>query len=236
MNLRRLSTFSPMSVEKISSALTTSSSLHLQQRARFGVHGGVPELLGIHFAQPFEPRDGEIFLGVVQHVGQNIGAFSLATLSPLRVTGEGRMIESAIDVARQRPQPLVFRVRSKRPVDFVSPAIASRCRDQPARAGCALRRKRSSASRSSLAFRWLRLSFSRAFLSSKSVFVLGDRCAPAVPPRAAVAQAALQLVDDLLVFLHVQQEIASAPGLRAVAPSFGFHDVIFGGAPHHLAG
>ena len=27
--------------------------IHFQQRARFGVHGGFPELLGVHFAQPF---------------------------------------------------------------------------------------------------------------------------------------------------------------------------------------
>jgi hypothetical protein len=59
--LRRASTFSPISVVKIPAA-TASSSFTLAQGARVRVHGRVPQLLGVHFAQALESRDGEIFL------------------------------------------------------------------------------------------------------------------------------------------------------------------------------
>ena len=47
---------------------------HFQQRARFGVHRGGPELLGIHFAQALEARDGEFFLRVFENVIQQLRA------------------------------------------------------------------------------------------------------------------------------------------------------------------
>ena len=43
---------------------------HLEERARFGVHRGFPELLGIHFAEALEARDGELLFGVFEDVIQ----------------------------------------------------------------------------------------------------------------------------------------------------------------------
>ena len=60
MNLRRLSTSSPISVEKISFGLGDVLQIHLEQRARFGVHGGFPELLGVHLAQTLVALDGDL--------------------------------------------------------------------------------------------------------------------------------------------------------------------------------
>src|SRR3989475_10880591 len=45
---------------------------HLEQRARFRVHGGFPELRGIHLAQALEPGDGELLLRVFEHEGQHV--------------------------------------------------------------------------------------------------------------------------------------------------------------------
>src|SRR5947207_11523538 len=47
--------------------------LHLQQRTRVRVHGGVPKLLGVHFPQTLKSRDGEVFLGVFHHVVEYVG-------------------------------------------------------------------------------------------------------------------------------------------------------------------
>ena len=52
-----------MRIVKISSAPTASSIGHLQQAPRLGVHGRVPELLGIHLAEAFVALDGEALFG-----------------------------------------------------------------------------------------------------------------------------------------------------------------------------
>ena len=103
MNLRRSSTFSPISVEKIVLGGDGVFQAHLQQRARLGVHRGFPELLGIHFAQALESRDGEIFLRVFEDVVQHVRAlFPWSTLSPLRVTVNGGLSHSSICLRRAR--------------------------------------------------------------------------------------------------------------------------------------
>ncbi len=121
MNLRRSSTFSPISVVKIFSAATTSSSFHLQQRARFGVHGGFPELLGIHFAQALEPGDGELFFGVLEDVGEHFGGACLGDFVAVARHGEGRLIGFG-DGAGQRAQTLVIGLDSQRPIDAAGEA------------------------------------------------------------------------------------------------------------------
>ena len=219
MNLRRSSTFSPISVVKISSAATTSSSLTLQQRARLGVHRGFPELLGIHFAQALEPRDGEIFLGVLQHVGQHVARHSpSSTLSPLRVTVKGGL--SAI---RRSPRPASRRRlysgrRRKRPID--SRRWRRRHCPAPIRRGCAPRRRRSLPSRSSFAFSMALGSFSSAFLSSKSAF-FSRSLAASKSTRRRLAQPPRHLGGDQIVLLHVQQELRQRGALER-APSLGF--------------
>src|SRR6266852_3569410 len=42
---------------------------HLQQGTRVRVHRRVPELLGVHFAQALESRDGEVFFGITRFKG-----------------------------------------------------------------------------------------------------------------------------------------------------------------------
>ena len=57
MKPRRASTSSPMSVEKISSAIARSPRRDLQQRAGRGVHGRLAQLVPVHLAEPLEPAD-----------------------------------------------------------------------------------------------------------------------------------------------------------------------------------
>ena len=100
MNFRRLSTFSPISVEKISSAACGVVKAHPEQRARFRIHRGFPELVGIHFAQAFEPRDREIFFGVFQDVGEHVRRFFLHDLVAVAGHRERRMIEFTDQIGR----------------------------------------------------------------------------------------------------------------------------------------
>src|SRR5215469_6142310 len=89
-----------------------------QQGARFRVHGGFPELRGIHFTKALEPRDGEVFFGVFHDVGQNIGGVFLGGLVAIPGDGEGRLVE-LLDLFGQGAQALVFGRRSQGPIDFL---------------------------------------------------------------------------------------------------------------------
>jgi hypothetical protein len=60
INFRRLSTSSPISVEKMFSVSARSCKIHLQQRARLGAHGCRPQLIRVHFAQPFVALYGNL--------------------------------------------------------------------------------------------------------------------------------------------------------------------------------
>ena len=57
MNLRRGSTSSPISVEKIRSASTASLDLHLQQGSLFRIHCCFPELARVHLTEPLVALD-----------------------------------------------------------------------------------------------------------------------------------------------------------------------------------
>ena len=116
MNLRRSSTFSPISVVKIVLRLDHVFELHLQQRARLGVHGGGPELVGIHLPQALEARDGELLLGVLEHESQHLRGVLLAHLVAIARDRERRLIRGG-DGPAQRPQPLLVGRRSQRPID-----------------------------------------------------------------------------------------------------------------------
>ena len=68
MNARRGSTASPIRIVKISSALTESSMV-TWRKVRFpGVHGRLPELLGVHLAQALVPLDREALFAEFQHI------------------------------------------------------------------------------------------------------------------------------------------------------------------------
>ena len=58
MNLRRLSTSSPIRVEKMGSDSAKSLIVDLQQCSAFGVHGRLPKLGGVHFAEALVAGDG----------------------------------------------------------------------------------------------------------------------------------------------------------------------------------
>ena len=60
MNFLRGGTWSPMSMSKTSSAAGGVFEVHPQQRARGGVHGRVPQLLGVHFTQTLVALDLEL--------------------------------------------------------------------------------------------------------------------------------------------------------------------------------
>ena len=64
MNSRRGSTWSPISVVKISSAATASSILHLHQSPRLGIHRRFPELFRVHFAEALVALDRLALLGL----------------------------------------------------------------------------------------------------------------------------------------------------------------------------
>ena len=67
MKLRRGSTWSPISVAKISSAVIASSICVLQQAPRAGIHRGFPELLRIHLAQTLVALRAHAALHFAEH-------------------------------------------------------------------------------------------------------------------------------------------------------------------------
>ena len=73
MNLRRGSTSSPISVEKISSASTASSMRTCKQHASFRIHRGFPELLRIHLAQTFVALNILALFAALHDVRENFG-------------------------------------------------------------------------------------------------------------------------------------------------------------------
>ena len=72
MNLRRLSTSSPISVVKIRSVATKIFQPNRQQRPLLRIHRGVGKLLGVHFAQPLVALHGSVALAFDLHVLQQI--------------------------------------------------------------------------------------------------------------------------------------------------------------------
>src|SRR5207245_244880 len=91
---------------------------HLEQRARLRVHGGFPELRGIHFAQALKPRDGEIFFRVFHHVAKHVLRSFLGGLVAVARNDKGRLVEF-FDLLCQRAQALVFRGGGERPIDLL---------------------------------------------------------------------------------------------------------------------
>src|SRR5215813_7496715 len=92
--------------------------LHLQERARIRVHGRVPKLLCVHFAEAFESGDREIFFGVFDNVTQYVGGLFFGYLRTVSLHSEGWMVEF-FNLLGEGAQSFVFGIRSERPVDFL---------------------------------------------------------------------------------------------------------------------
>ncbi len=91
----------------------------LEQRAGIRIHGGIPKLLGIHFAQAFETRDGEIFFGVFDDVVEHVHHVGFGDLVSVARDGERRMIEF-FDLPGEPAQMLIFGGGSDGPIDFLA--------------------------------------------------------------------------------------------------------------------
>ena len=74
------------------SASTWSSTLHLEHGALVGVHGGFPQLGGIHFAQPLEALHGERFLPHRHDVLHQFLAILDGQSAAVGGDGEGRAV------------------------------------------------------------------------------------------------------------------------------------------------
>ncbi len=101
MNLRRLSTSSPISVVKIWSVATTSSRRTVQQRPLLRIHGGLRQLLGIHLAETFVALHGGVALAFGFDVLEQIAPVVLHVAIFVAHYGERRLVELR-DIAGQR--------------------------------------------------------------------------------------------------------------------------------------
>ena len=210
MNLRRSSTFSPISVEKISSAATASSRRTFSSVRDFRVHGGVPKLLGIHFAQALETGDGEFFLGVLEHVIQH-AAWHLPSrlFRPCARSVNGRRSRSAMAECRVRRR-LYSAVQASAQLMRRSPPFFST-------SSCRL----CSSSNINLCFQLqLRLfdglgQFLQFFLVAEIGLSYRVRFPPASSTSFGSRRRRAKLRRHLIVFLNIQQECASGRRLRS---------------------
>ena len=67
MKSRRGSTTSPMSVENTSSASSVWLDPDLEEGARLGIEGGLPELLRVHLAEALVALDGDALAAELHH-------------------------------------------------------------------------------------------------------------------------------------------------------------------------
>src|SRR6266481_2091159 len=202
--------------------------LHLQQRARIRVHGRVPELLGVHFAEALESRDGEIFFGVLDHIVQNIPRFFLGYFRTVVRHYERRLVEF-IDQLGKRTQALVLRGGGQRPVDFLAVRRAKLNFVQ-----AVLFVESDLAFELELGF----VDFLQEFLQRLLVFKIGFLFEAALREqlnKARLAQTAAELRRGGFVLLHVQQELRQSRAFQR-NPLLGFHHMVLGGALHQLVG
>ena len=96
MKLRRGSTWSPISVEKISSAVIASSICVFSSRRVVGIHRRFPQLLGIHLAQALVALGAHAALDFAEHpfdrfaeVLDRVHAARRASRTRLRRAGRG---------------------------------------------------------------------------------------------------------------------------------------------------
>src|SRR5215472_18333659 len=198
-----------------------------QQGARFRVHGGFPELRGIHFTKALESRDGEVFFGVFHDVGQNIGSVFLGGLVAIPGDGEGRLVE-LLDLFGQGAQALVFGRRSQGPIDFL---VVWRAELDFVEAVLLVE--------SDFAFEleFAPVDFLEQLFDGFLVFVVGFFVQAVFGEhgdQTGVFQAARKFGLQRFEFLDIQKKRGEAGALQG-NPFLGFHDVIFGGTLHELA-
>src|SRR5256885_1723815 len=201
--------------------------LHLKQRTRVRVHGRVPKLLGVHFAQPFESRDGEIFLSVFHHVVEHVGRLFLRHLVAITRHGERRMVKF-FDLLGQAAQTLIFGCRCYRPIDLL-----------------AVRRTKLDFVQAmffiedNLAFEFqpgllqLLQQLFESFLVLEVRLLLEAAFGQQFDERG-FTQPAAEFRRGSFILLHVQQE-GSQPWAFEIHAFLGFHDVVFRGTFHQLA-
>ena len=112
MNLRRLSTSSPISVEKISSLLHGVFQAHLQERALLRIHRGVRQLFGVHFAQTLVALHAGVLLAFVLDVLEQFHPVGLRIAMLVLHHHERRLVELR-DGARQGAEAAVLRLRGQ---------------------------------------------------------------------------------------------------------------------------
>ena len=75
---------------------------HLQQRALLGIHGGFPQLLGVHFAQPFVALHADVALAFVLDVVQQVAPVRLRFAMVVLHHRERRLIVLARSASPER--------------------------------------------------------------------------------------------------------------------------------------
>src|SRR6201998_2080981 len=202
--------------------------LHLQQRAGVRVHGGFPQLLGVHFAQALESSDGEILFGVFHDVVEDVRGFFPGDFRAVARHGERRMVE-LLDLLGWGAEPLLFSGRGNTPADLL---IVRKAELNFVEAVFLVE--------SNFAFKleFGLLNFLEKFFQRLLVFEIRFLFKAAFGTEfdeAGFPQAATEFGCGGIVFLHVQKEGGEARTFEIYA-FLGFHDVIFGGALHQFAG
>ena len=132
MNSRRPSTSSPISVRNISSAFSASFSVTFSSVRCAGSSVVVPQLLGVHLAQPLEPRDRHPLLAEPADLGHQLAQVRPAPCAPRRAPAR------TAPAARGRPPAAAApgRAGSKPGVLAASPAPGSAPAPRATRPAC----------------------------------------------------------------------------------------------------
>src|ERR1700691_2014856 len=201
---------------------------HFEQGAHFRVHGGVPQLLWIHFAEALEARDGEIFLGVFQDVIEQAERIFLHDFVAIVGDGEGAAIEFG-DGRGESAQTLIIRHGREGPIDA---AFATVFQDQLVQAVLFVEDE----------FRFeVELGFFDGlhqllqFLFVGEIGFLVEVAFGQQINKFRFAQAAAQFRGDLVVFLNIQEKSGEVGAFERFAV-LALYGVLFGGALHQLAG
>src|SRR5271156_4161464 len=201
---------------------------HFQQGAHFRVHSGVPQLLGIHFAEALEAGDGEIFLGIFQDVIEQAERIFLHDFVAIVGDGEGPAIEFG-DGCCESAQTFVIGRGRERPIDA---AFAAIFQDQLVQA--VLFVEDEFGFEVELGFFDLLHEFLQfLFVGEIGFFVEFAFCEQV--NEFWFAQAAAELGGDLIVLLNIQEKSGEVGAFERFSV-LAFHGVLFGGALHQLAG
>src|SRR5579864_525271 len=199
-----------------------------EERARLGVHGGLPKLVGVHLAEALETRDGEFLFRVFENIAENAEGVVLRHFVAIVRDGERRLIVVANGLAK-RAEALVFRRGGEGPVDA---ALGTVCENNFVQAVFFVERE--------LGFE-LQLGFFDflhqllEFLLLREVDLLVEFAFGKEFDEPGIAQAARQLRGDLLVLLNIEEELREDAAFEGFA-ALAFHYVLLRCALHQFAG